>query len=68
MTFIFPGGIDRTILHRHLVVGRTPLKPAGPPVSCDYTPKGSISKIGDVDTYFVGQCFLLLTLERLLVV
>eukprot|EP00752_Nemacystus_decipiens_P008120 g7260.t1 len=28
---------------------------AGPPVSCDYTPKGSISKIGDVDTYFVGS-------------
>ncbi|CBJ30749.1 conserved unknown protein [Ectocarpus siliculosus] len=28
---------------------------AGPPVACDYTPKGTISKIGDVDTYFVGS-------------
>lgn len=32
---------------------------AGPPVSCDYDPKGTISKIGDVGTYFVGQCFRL---------
>lgn len=27
---------------------------SGPPVVCDYTPKGTIAKIGDVETYFVG--------------
>ncbi|CAM9239910.1 unnamed protein product [Pylaiella littoralis] len=27
----------------------------GPPVACDYTPKGSIFKIGDVDAYFIGS-------------
>ncbi|CAM9559611.1 unnamed protein product, partial [Laminaria digitata] len=28
---------------------------AGPPVVCDYTPKGTVSKIGDLDTYFIGS-------------
>lgn len=28
---------------------------AGPPVVCDYTPKGTVSKIGDIDTYFIGS-------------
>lgn len=27
---------------------------------CDYTPKGTVSKIGDMDTYFIGQYDLML--------
>lgn len=27
----------------------------GPPVECDYEPKGVVSKVGELDTYFIGQ-------------
>lgn len=37
--------------HRNVIGLVTP----GPPVTSDYTPKGTVSKVDDVDTYFIGE-------------